>query len=200
MPNTPDTASQLALAIAKTNDPNAIGALIEAHRTFISGLASSLISPRLQAKTGDSDLVQDTCTAAYEGFKQFKGETEAEFRAWLKAIITKLAAAKAHYYLDTAKRDAKLEVTIQGGNPDQSPIDIPAKGLSPSSIVSRLEERELLLQKLGTLSDVTREVITLCYRDDLSFEEIAQRVGKSMEAVKKIWLRGIESLKPRIDK
>lgn len=194
MTNPPEPFSPQAFANAKTNDASAIVSLINSQRAFIAGLASHLISRELQAKTRISELVQDTLTAAFRGFQQYKGETEAELRSWLKTIVTNMAATRTRGYLDTAKRNVILERSLQTVKSDQVSAEIAGDDLSPSSIVSRLEERELLLAKLGNLPDITRDVIVLRYRDDLSFEEIAQRVGKPIEAVKKIWLRGIDNL------
>ena len=65
---------------------------LECFRSYIVLLARTYWSPRLQGKLDPSDIVQQTLTQAWQGFDDFRGETDAEFRAWLRRILTRCQA------------------------------------------------------------------------------------------------------------
>lgn len=191
---TPPTFDEL-LEKAKQNDAAALGLLLQKARPFLFTLAGRYLSPQLKSKAGESDLVQETCSVAIEGFTQFRGTTEKEFMGWLSSILTKRAATQAHHYLDTAKRDITREVPMESPSGEKK-LEILAPDVSPSKAVSRLEERETATKMVQQLPESMREVVILRFRDNLSFEAIAQRLGKTEDAVKKMWARAMIKFKP----
>src|SRR2546428_2361849 len=55
-------------------------------------------SPKLQKKIDASDIVQDALLQAVVALPQFRGETDKEFAAWVRAIVAnKLADAARHF-------------------------------------------------------------------------------------------------------
>jgi RNA polymerase sigma factor (sigma-70 family) len=57
----------------------------------------------------------------------------------------------------------------------------------------------LLADALAQLSPARREVIVLRNLEELRWSEIAQRMGKSEAAVKKLWARALLALRPLIE-
>lgn len=57
------------------------------------------------------------------------------------------------------------------------------------------EQAETLLAALGRLPDDYRRVIAWRQQEQLSFEEIGQRMQRSPDAARKLWARAIERLK-----
>lgn len=187
--NTPPTFDEL-LERAKGNDSTALGLLLQKARPFLFTLAARHLSPQLKCKTGESDLVQETCSVAIEGISQFRGTTEKEFMGWLSTILSRRAATQAHHYLSTEKRDIQREVPLESPS-GQKKWDILDPEVSPSKAVSRLEEREAVAKKVHELPASMQEVVMLRFRDNLSFQDIAQRLGKTELAVKKMWVRAL---------
>src|SRR5262245_3400119 len=60
---------------------------LESYRDYLTLVARRSIGPELAAKFGASDLVQETFLAAQQHVVSFRGRTEPEWRAWLKAIL-----------------------------------------------------------------------------------------------------------------
>ena len=92
---------------ARRGDAAALGQALEAFREYLTLVASRGIGPGLATKAGASDLVQETFLAAQRGIAGFRGSTQAEWRAWLEAILTNQLANFRRSYLDTRKRRAE---------------------------------------------------------------------------------------------
>lgn len=175
---------------AKSKNYEALGKLLQKATPFLLNLAAEKLPPSIKSKTGDSDLVQDTCSAAVQGITNFRGETEKEFFGWLEAILSNLAITHSIRYHDTSKRDVSLEIPLESPSGNRK-IEIISPEMSPSSVVSRLEHKELAAKLVDELPDTTREVVILYYRENQSFDEIAKKLGKSEAAVRKHWARAI---------
>ena len=57
------------------------------YRPYLVVLAEAHLRPRLRKKLDASDLVQDTLLRAWQGWSDFRGDTEAERIAWLQTIL-----------------------------------------------------------------------------------------------------------------
>jgi DNA-directed RNA polymerase specialized sigma24 family protein len=49
------------------------------------------------------------------------------------------------------------------------------------------------------LPDDYREVLLLPYRGELPFEKVAQRLGRSVNAVRKLWARALERFQEEME-
>jgi RNA polymerase sigma-70 factor (ECF subfamily) len=65
---------------------------LECFRSYIVLLSRWYWNPRLQGKLDPSDIVQQTLIQAWQGLDEFRGETNVEFRAWLRRILTRCQA------------------------------------------------------------------------------------------------------------
>src|SRR5438128_3073538 len=104
-----DPAPEQLLHRAKTGEAPALGTLLELYRAYLLVLARVQIGRRLQGKTDASDIVQEAFLGASRDFPQFRGTTEAEFKAWLRQILASLVANLVRHYQGTQRRDIRLE-------------------------------------------------------------------------------------------
>jgi RNA polymerase sigma-70 factor (ECF subfamily) len=66
---------------------------------------------------------------------------------------------------------------------------------SPSQRAARREQAVLLADALGKLASDYREVIILRHLEGLSFPEVAERMGRSLDSVKKKWTPALAELR-----
>ena len=183
---------------AREGDAAAAGSLLEMYRRYLTLLARVEIGQRLQGKVDPADLVQDTFLDAHRNLERFRGTTEAELVCWLRQILAGNLANLLRRYLGTRGRDVRLErEVLQAIDRSSVLLDrgLIADQSSPSQQAARREQAVLLADALGELPDDYREVIVLRHLDGLTFPEVAGRMGRSVGAVEKLWMRALAQLR-----
>src|SRR6266404_6272812 len=89
------------LGMARSGDEEAHGELLAAYRPYLTLLAQTQISRRLQGKADAADLVQEAFLEAHRHFNGFRGQTDAEFSVWLRSILAGVIANHVRRYLRT---------------------------------------------------------------------------------------------------
>lgn len=183
---------------ARTAGGATLGQLLELYRGYLTLLARTQIGRRLQSKIDPGDLVQETFLEAHRHFAQFRGKTEAEFVGWLRQILAGRLAKLVRRYLGTQARDVRLERELVVQLDQSSRLldqGLVAASSSPSHQAARREQAVLLADALERLPPQYREVLILRHLEGLSFPDIAQRMGRSLLSVKKLWARALPCLR-----
>jgi RNA polymerase sigma-70 factor (ECF subfamily) len=193
-----DSRSNDLLRQARAGDAQALGRLLEAYRNYLALLARAQIGRRLRGKVDASDLVQEAFLKAHRDFAQFRGATEAELAAWLRQILAARLVDLLRRYVRSRRRNVGLERDL-AAELDQSSRDLD-RGLltahaSPSEQAAHRERAVLLADALERLPPDYREAIILRQVEGLSFAEMAQRLGRTLASVEKLWVRGLVRLR-----
>lgn len=195
--DTPQSPDDL-LTQAQAGSATHLGQLLELYRHYLQLLARIEIGRRLQAKVDASDLVQETMLEAYRNFARFRGTHEAQFTSWLRQILAASLCNLVRRYLGTQGRDVRLEQDLRAQLDRSS--QMLANGFvdgrsSPSQQAARREQSVVLAESLAGLPTDYREVLVLRHLEGLSFPEISQRMGRSLDSVEKLWVRGLARLR-----
>jgi RNA polymerase sigma-70 factor (ECF subfamily) len=175
-------ASERLLEAAKLGDRDALGELTLRYRTYLMAVATRTLGDGQRREC--SSVVQEGLAKAYEHFSRFRGATTNELLSWLAAIVANEARDRLG-----AKRLTPIPTAENGDG-------VLADSLStPSTQVSRRERAAKLLDASSRLSPDYREVIDLRFFHDMSYEEIATRMGRSNAAVRKIAERALKKLR-----
>jgi RNA polymerase sigma-70 factor (ECF subfamily) len=146
-----------ALHMAQAGQVEAIGELLESYRTYLRMLATTQLRGKIPARVSPSDVVQETMLAAHRAFGDFRGETSAEFSAWLRKIMSHKLLSMMDRHLNL-KRDVRREISMNVAHDNARSSHchtleslLTASDPSPSTIVSRSEDnqrlRDLYLQR-----------------------------------------------------
>jgi len=192
------TNSDELLRLAQDGDGTALGALLAIYRQYLLLLARTQVGRRLQGKVDASDLVQEACLEAHRHIGQFRGNTEAEFAAWLRSILAGLVANLVRRYLGTKQRDARLEQALAVELNDTSCMldrGLVAAISSPSEQAVKREASVQLANALEQLPEDYRQTIILRHLEGLPFAQVAQRMGRSVDSVEKLWVRALARLR-----
>jgi RNA polymerase sigma-70 factor (ECF subfamily) len=186
---------------ARSGDAATLGRLLELYRRYLSLLARVQIGQRLQGKVDAEDLVQETFLEAHQNFPRFQGTTEGQFVRWLRQILATRLADQLRRYLGTQGRDLRLEREIEDAF-DRSSVmlggGLVAAQSSPSQQASKRENAVLLAEALSQLPEDYREVLVLRHLEELTFPEVARRMGRTLDSVEKLWMRGLARLRQQL--
>ena len=181
------------LPAARAGSPDDLGRMLEACRAYLLTVARRELDPDLQGKNSASDLVQETFLDAQRDFPRFRGDSEAEWLAWLRQMLLNNIGNFTRRYRATQKRQVSGEVPLpREGSSVQAGEGLADDTPSPSEILALQERAEAVTRILAQLPEDYRQVLLLRYQEQLSFEEIAQRMSRSINAVRKLWARAVE--------
>jgi RNA polymerase sigma-70 factor (ECF subfamily) len=189
------------LAAARGGSLEALGQVLEACRGYLLGIANRRLSAELRSKGGASDLVQQTFLDAHRQFERFQGASEKELLAWLRQILLHNLAHFQRRYRATGKRDLGREAPLSSGaSSTDGGADLATQTPSPSEQMVAREEAEAMQRALERLPEEHRQVLALRHQEQLTFEEIGQRLGRSTSGARALWLRAVERLNDELGK
>jgi len=166
---------------AKRGDRAAFDALTSALRVRLEPFLRSRIRAHLRHQLDVEDLVQETFTRAFQSMDRFQGNDGDSFDGWVTGIGKKVLL-KA---IEKGGRWQPLKLERE------STTDAP----SPSKAMRREERFQQLEKSMRALSADHQEVVRLARIDGLSIEEVASRMNRSPDAVKKLLWRALKELK-----
>ena len=148
-----------------------------------------------------SDLVQQTLLEAYQKREQFRGRTDAERGAWLRAILAR-NMADAIRASGRQKRDVTRVRSLEADLETSSACLgawLAAEQSTPSEQAMRHEQAVLLASALARLPGSQREALVLHYWQGMSLSEIAIRLDRTSDAVAGLLKRGLKHLRTLLD-
>jgi RNA polymerase sigma-70 factor, ECF subfamily len=185
-----NTARQAALELARQGDARALGELLQSFRPYLRAVVRTFQGEDLQSQIDDSDLIQDTLVEVHRSFPGFQGETVAEFVAWIRRIALRSAARTA------GKLKGSSQAETVNGLPQDGAIDlVPDPGSTPSAQVIRQELASRITDELAKLPKDMQLVLLGRLVDGLPHAAIAERLNRSEEAVRMLYVRALSRLR-----
>jgi RNA polymerase sigma-70 factor, ECF subfamily len=175
------------------------GLSLERYRSYLLLLARIQLDRGLQAKLDPSDLVQQTLLKAHQHRGQFRGGTEAELAAWLRAILARQLVDVARKFgprLDG--RERSLEAALEQSSARLEGW-LAAEGSSPSRRAERQEQLLRMAEGLAGLPDDQRIALELRHLQGLPIADVAREMGRSTAAVGSLLYRGLKALRDFLD-
>ncbi|HMO15333.1 MAG TPA: sigma-70 family RNA polymerase sigma factor [Pirellulaceae bacterium] len=177
---------------AQSGHDGALGRLVEECRDYLLLIANEDLDQKLLGKLGASDIVQDTMLIAHEKFAQFRGQTPAELKGWLRQILLHDLNRTRRQFVDAHRRDVHRERAIDDSQ--FQPLPLADNANTPRTDAMIQEEARLLNEAMLNLPENYRRAVQLREWEDLSYGEIGRRLGVSEEAARKLCRRGLDKL------
>lgn len=173
---------------ARGGDREAFGALFQQLSPGVAGYLRAHRCPDVE------DVTSEVFLSAFRGISRFEGDSAA-LRAWLFSL--------AHRRRVDAVRRAVRRPQVADGGLDDDPRTVPSaeeaalsggpeSGLQPSHTGGALA-------LLHRLTEDQREVLALRVVADLSLEDTAMALGRSVGAVKALQHRALEALRRLVE-
>ncbi|HET7217195.1 MAG TPA: sigma-70 family RNA polymerase sigma factor [Vicinamibacterales bacterium] len=145
------------------------------------------IGRRLREKMESRDILQATLLKSFQHLDEFRGADGRALMAWLARIAEREIVDRADFH-GRQKRDAASEAPIDDHQ------DVAARMRSALSQLIVSEQAAQVEAAMESLSDGQREIILLRKFEELSFPEIASRLGKSEDACRMSFARAMTAL------
>jgi RNA polymerase sigma-70 factor (ECF subfamily) len=194
---TVDQKTQHLVTLAQEGDESALNQLCKVYWSRVLWIVRLRMGKELRSKLESIDLVQDVLMCVFRDLKGFTYRSEGDFLRWLSRLVENRLRGKVTK-LHAGKRDIRKEVlfdsheqTTAGGFVGNAG---PIEATTPSVIMSKREDLARLEKAIDVLKPEYREIIVLTKIEGLSYKEIADRLGKSDEAVRKQVSRALEAL------
>jgi RNA polymerase sigma-70 factor (ECF subfamily) len=181
--------------LVKAGDEGAARLLFERHLPALRAKAQARLPDALRGKVGASDVVQDAWLAAFLDLGDFEDRGDGSFGKWLRTILERRVADEIRRHVEASARDVRREVrmptTAMG-------VGMAASQASPSAEVVAEERAAALRDEVARLDDDHREVIRLVHDEGLTLVEAGRRMGRSADAVRKLYGRALVRLGERL--
>jgi RNA polymerase sigma-70 factor (subfamily 1) len=189
--------TQELVTLAKSGDQSALDQLYRIYAERVRWIVRLRMGKELRRKLDSMDVVQDALIHVLGGMESFTYENEGDFVRWLSRIAENaFRDNRDRFYAE--KRDIRKEVPLGNGgratDGGLSGVPGPVATTTPSVILSRKEDLAKLEKAIDALKPEYREVIVLTKIEGLGYQEIADRVGKSSESVRKLVSRAMTAL------
>ena len=185
---------------ASEGDDAAVDQLFSQHRERLKRMVRLRMSPRLQGRIDESDVLQESYLYIFNKLTDYMDNPAVPFYLWLRHM-TGLKLTEIHRrHLGTQLRDADREVSIyRGALPEANSMSLAAHLLgqltSPSEAAIKAEMRIKLQEALNGMDPVDREIIALRHFEQLSGNEAASVRGLSKTGASSRYVRAITRLK-----
>jgi RNA polymerase sigma-70 factor (ECF subfamily) len=166
----------------------------EEHREYLRLLARLQLDPQLRTAMDPSDIVQQTLLAAHEKLDQFRGRTDVELRAWLRAILANQLALAARRHGRAYGRGRSLEEALERSSARLGKF-LASEQSSPSQGAMKAERLIELAAALARLPEDQRTALELRHLRGLSVPAVAEAMGRSTVSVTGLLYRGGKGLR-----
>jgi RNA polymerase sigma-70 factor (ECF subfamily) len=159
----------------KGGDQEAFSGLFRKYSRRLAVLIHYKLGAELRGSREVDDILQETLLRAFRDIGRFHYRTPGSFLSWLSSIADHVIVDAARYEGRERRRAEEVVPLSQGPEP--------ADTKTPSRLLAQKESVARLLERLDALPEDYRRAILLAKIEGLSTAELAERMGKSREAV-----------------
>jgi len=165
---------------ALDGDDRARSELLDRLRARLVLWTTTRLSRGLKAKVEPEDVVQEILLAIHKGLDRFEGDDDRAFLGWVFTIAENRIRDMADHF-GALKRQEKARDAREPTTPSQHAM--------------RNEMAVRVREALTRLAEPHQEVIRLRRFEERDVSEIAQRMGRSENAVRILYCRAIRALR-----
>jgi RNA polymerase sigma-70 factor (ECF subfamily) len=180
---------------ARNGNQQALSRAFEKYRRRLAVLVHFKLSSSTREFADAEDVVQETCLRAFRDIASFSYQSPGSFFRWLSAIADHVIVDRVRYQNRECR--AGEEVRFRSETNPLGPD--PADTKTPSRLLAQREAVQRLLDRLNALPEDYRQAILMAKIERLSTAEMAERLGKSREAVALLVYRAVKRFRELSD-
>lgn len=173
----------------RDDDASAFEELVLRYQSRLVSILHHLVQRGGQAE----DLAQEVFLRVYRARKHYR--PDAKFSTWLFTIANNVASNANR----SLARRREVHVSAPAGDGSAAaPLEqlaLAASGTMPARRLDKAERAEVVRQAVGALNDRQRMALLLSKFEGLSYAEIAEAMGLSVQATKSLLSRARDNLR-----
>lgn len=179
--------------------------LVDYHGPLLAALRGAM-PPNLKQRLEPEDVLQEAYTSAFRALMDADGpaplafSSNRQFYKWLESIaLNRLKDEQRAQH--TMKRDIRREARVPAAATDSYPNlwhHVQGRDPTPSRALAREEAVAAVMTSLARLPHDQQLVLRRRFLQNVAFEDIAQELNKSCDAVYMICHRGLRGLRKRL--
>ena len=183
-----EKANEDLMGSVRLGNKYAFEVLIHRHQRSVLNFIFRFLGNRTDAE----DLTQEVFFRVWKAAGTYK--PDAKFTTWLYRIATNLCINRQHAIrIRRLFVQSRIQEQIQDSK-DSSIIGESAEILSPEDRIIDSEQSTRLLNAINELPTSQRVAIVLRIYDEMSYQEIAQIMGRSISSVDSLLIRAKKNL------
>jgi len=183
------------IARFRAGDEAAFRTLFERHERLLGDRLAGRIPPHIRRRFSVADVLQEACIVAFRRRGDFDDRGKNAFRNWLFGIVDHRMREEVRRHADASKRASGREVT-RGARPDTS--HFVGNGASPGSVAASNEMAMRIRDAISGLRGDYRKVLLLALEEGLPLRDVAERMGRNRDAIKKLYGRALLQLRQAV--
>ena len=186
-----DSDDDALIARIRDGDEAALRPLFDRYEGLVRSRLVRRIPPDLTRKFAVEDVLQETYLTAFVRIGDFESRGDGAFGAWLTKIALNKLREEIRRFRATRRRGERQEVT-KGARPDT--VYFEGQDPSPSQFAMGRELELRLEAAIAALPEDYRRALDLVQAKGRTLREAAEEMGRSHEAVKKLYARAVAKL------
>lgn len=185
--STTETSTKELVSRAQQGDQSAVNELYSRHLPRALAAARIRLGPKLREHLDSSDIVQGACLNSLAKLSKFRFTTQGAFNKHLATEVQREIVDQAR------KRERKKRQPAQRAEQASASME-DTRLPTPSQIIMQRGNIQRLWNAIDQLPEECRELIVASKIEEVGWDELAERVGKSPDAVRMQAQRCMEKL------
>ena len=161
---------------------------------FLAAFVRSTLPSTLKRFVGVSDVVQSIWLRVNQKSNILQDLNEHQFRNWILCMARrKIVDSLRRYHLTERTRTRSMHLVPSQTTHTQHTLEP-----EPLQLLTLHERADRLLDALADLPDEIQQIVILRYSEELTFQQIAQRLRLPVTTCRRRWLEGCELLRERL--
>lgn len=193
MPSIPPDSDQthgLLEQVGRGNRP-ALNRLLERYRPDLQALVEFHLDPRLRARLGPSEVVQEAQLEVVRRMDDYLSRRPMPFQLWVRKTAYQRLLNLQRCHRGRARRAVDREVAL----PDRASLLVAgpliSRGPSPSQQAQAREFAEAVARVVADLAEADRDILAMRHTEDLSYDPIACLLDIEPAAARKRYGRAL---------
>ena len=199
----PSDQTEVWVAAAAAGDQLALAKLLATYHPLLAARVATRLDPSLRARVSPDDVLQEVYVQVFRQGPRFEHRGPKSFLNWVLTILDHKVIdvhRSAHRERRDVARESPSPKARDWSNSCWNLLDqVYRDSTTPSRIVRQEEAVAALLACVAQLPEAYRGIVELRFLEGLPVGQVAERLGKSEDAIVALTQRALKALRAALE-